>query len=590
MTVSSYLELYTSFIGWHFFSVVAELLAATGVIWLPLIFLIIESVKKARSSMHANAGAIAAYEGVETNAALMIIMMSLVLYPAIPFSAQEVRVTSQANCATYEDLNKTLATAADDAYPQLSRSAAVTNGVRVPVWWGIVLGLSGGVTHGVSSSLPCSSDLSELSHSLNAINVSDPDLREEYNRFVNECYVPAQSKIGRMENRPSGLQEAINNYPGDVYWPGGSALLSTHELYPMIRATRPVRGWPFREARDQDLITEIVTKEGGSEVRKRVQASPWGKPVCKEWWNGEASMESEGSWWNRFVGEPSSAKTVLENPNQGMKARLLAYSENEFGVLTKADVYLSQDAASAFDPAKYEEALIRRLVRQTPQDMTAGSGIGDSDEGVAAGGIAAASGAASGAASAAVAVGAGAAAVPAGIGALIGGTAVVASAASELAGLYAQVHILKKGLPFVQALLGMLVVMFLPFALVIGSYDLGTVIPASITLMAIKFFGAIWIVLGYLQSSLMTTMFPEEASFLLGADTLSVNALLIGLIFGFAHLGAIYVLFRVLGWGMQGANFGDLNMFGGGDMERSGRQAGASATNRAGTGAKVKLR
>lgn len=582
MTVSSYLELYTSFISWHFFSVVTELLATTGVIWLPLLFMIIDAVKKARSSMHSNAGAVAAYEGIEWNVAVMIMMMILVLYPLIPFSAQEVRITSAANCAAYDDLNETLATASDQSYPTLARSAAVLNGVHVPVWWSLALSLSGGVTHAVAASLPCSSDLSELSSSLSSINIGDPDLRGEYNRFVNECYVPAQSKIGRMENLPDDLNEALQNNPWDVYWPGGRVLLTTEPLYPLIRATHPVRGWSFREDRDQDLITEIVVKENGVEVKKRVQASPWGKPFCTEWWSGEAGAKPNTSWWSNFVGEPAAARLVLANPNKGMKARLLAYAEDEFDAVSKADVYLSQDVTSAFSTATYEDALIRRLVRQTPQDMTAGSGIGDTDEGVAAGGIAVASGV--------VPRVTAVAAAPLIGGAIIGTIAVAANAATELAGIYSQIYLLKKGLPFVQALLLLLIVMFLPFALVLGWYDLKTVIPATVVLMAIKFFGAIWIVLGYLQNGLMTAMFPEEAAFILGADTISINAIILGIVFGFAHLGAIYVLFKVLGWGLQGAGFGEINMFGGAEMGSAGRSGGKSAASGAISTSKAKMK
>ena len=239
MTVSSYLELYTSFIGWHFFSVVTELLATTGVIWLPLIFMLIDAVKKARSSMHSNAGAVAAYEGIEVNVAFMIVMMILVLFPTIPFTAQEVRITSAANCAAYDELNETLATASDQSYPTLARSAAVLNGVRIPIWWSLAISLSGGVTHAVAASLPCSSDLSELSSSLSAINIGDPDLRGEYNRFVNECYVPAQSRIGRMENRPDSLREALQSNPGDVYWPGGERIIIHQPTVPDVQGHSP---------------------------------------------------------------------------------------------------------------------------------------------------------------------------------------------------------------------------------------------------------------------------------------------------------------------------------------------------------------
>ena len=269
MSVTGYLALYTTLIGWQQYQNLWNLMVGTGLVFIPFIGIVLTSFIEPFESQEPKSAAVIALRRlmIKTVGALLIIEFCCV--PTVPLDPKvlhfEPVCVANAPVATPGHTGTTY----DNKFE-------VPTGVKVPIIWYLVMAVSNGFTHAANEGLRCSPiNYQALQDQLNLSNITSPTLKKETVAFYNDCYIPAYSKY--MSNDiTTGQQTSITQAQAtygqdDLGWLGSHAFLMTSGFYDSFSAEEPIAGFPFNPTRDQF--------EG--QVNNH---SPWGKPSCKVWW------------------------------------------------------------------------------------------------------------------------------------------------------------------------------------------------------------------------------------------------------------------------------------------------------------------
>ena len=338
--------------------------------------------------------------------------------------------------------------------------------------------------------IPCVEDLRALSQQAGSANISDPQLRREYDRFASECYIPALSKFQREQ--PDNSVITSNYGENDPNWIGSHTFLTFPGYYDYYRAKAPVAGCPF----DSDRDTEYGGVSPGA-----------GRPFCSGWWDGSEC-------------------------GTGLKKKLV----DEAGFLDRARaVRDSLFGAGSFSNEKLADTIIQNMQANGPPNWT-GVDYGGSAPAVAAG-----------------AGGAGIAATG-GIAAWLGwpvaatagaaGLAMAGSVASDLVGYYMTMYMIRHGAPMAQALILMAIYFLLPLVIVLSRYRLGTMFLVAIAILAIKFWSTLWMVAWWVDQHLFKMMYPN-AGILFGNGSWGIDRLILDMITTSLYL-ALPILFTIV--------------------------------------------
>ncbi|MGR3808208.1 conjugal transfer protein TraG N-terminal domain-containing protein [Pasteurella testudinis] len=216
-------------------------------------------------------------------------------------------------------------TIVDTANTQFSNVQTEMSGksASVPIWWGFTHTLNKAVTQAAVASIPCKPDLRQIRFDVQHTKISSPVLLQEVRDFVEQCFVPARTKIKRQQIELNEVQAR------DVDWIGSNLLLTSEGLYDSYRSHAPRKQWAYNATRDAGLPN---TGDGGF-------------PTCKQWWSDD---------------------------KVGLKSRLLA--EFKPGVLGSINKLFSSKK-------DYEDSIIRSLVRPENIEVSTGnaySGYGGS--------------------------------------------------------------------------------------------------------------------------------------------------------------------------------------------------------------------
>ena len=275
MGVNSYAEIFTTLIGWHLYGVIWDVLASTGIVYLPFLWIILENWRAAFIDGEEAGGAAAGLRAIEVEIYIGLVVMLIACVPngITTLNRAEVFYAPPATTA-----NPTPVTATGDA-PQSTFGSTLGGTppeVRVPAWWYTVMAISSGVTSAIISGAGLSlDDLRKVVEASRRASIDDARLRYEAQRFYNECYIPARSKY-LSSQQSATTQAALETYGvDDTEWIGSHAFREDPDLYPIMHAEHEVPGWPVDPVRDRDQATAPIPPE-------------WGRPTCKEWWEGGA--------------------------------------------------------------------------------------------------------------------------------------------------------------------------------------------------------------------------------------------------------------------------------------------------------------
>lgn len=274
MGVDSYLELFTTIYGWAFAAIIRDVLVATGIIYLPFIFLIVETWMEAHQSVAVD-GADAAWMirkmEIELGCAIFVMAMCFTTVPFLTLSQASLNYAPQPTvmnpapaAVTGNTSNSTYTTA----------FGSVPGTVEVPPWWMTVMGLSAGFNQAVISGVGANSTgFRQLEEMVRMATVEDPVVRGQLQRFTNECWVPARSQYLAAQT-PLGAAgaAAVSTYgETDTEWIGSHVFQVEPGYYDTLAAASGVPGFAVNATQDAD-------------VAQSAQPPQSGRPTCNQWW------------------------------------------------------------------------------------------------------------------------------------------------------------------------------------------------------------------------------------------------------------------------------------------------------------------
>lgn len=270
MSVTGYLALYTTLLGWQQYQNLWQIALGTGLIYLPFVSIVLTSTIGPFTSMGAKDAAQIATRRLVLNMLSAFFVIAVACAPTMPLDPKVLHFSPLCQSNTQPATPGNTGTTYDNALP-------VPTGVNIPILWYLVMAFSNGITHAASASLPCMPfDYRELHSQLNLSTIQDPQLKDEVSRFYQECYVPAYSTYlsGQMtsEQQQAVQQSLAQNGKDDIGWLGSQTFLNVPGFYDSHNAQSPVAGFPFDPDRD--------IEEG--QVQNHSQ---WGNPDCKTWWS-----------------------------------------------------------------------------------------------------------------------------------------------------------------------------------------------------------------------------------------------------------------------------------------------------------------
>lgn len=436
MGVNSYAEIFTTLIGWHMYNVIWDVLASTGIVFVPFVAMIVSHWRTAFIDGEEAGGASAGLRALELDVYIGLFVLMLAGVPT-SLTALNRSAVFYAPPATTANPSPTTATGAS---PQSTFGMTLSGTppvVNVPVWWYSVMAVSSGVTTAIVSGAGLSlDDVRRVTDAAKHASVDSPQLRHELQRFYNECYIPARTRFLGAPASPAA-NAAITTYGvDDPEWIGSHVFRDDPDLYGALYADREVPGWAVDPTRDADRVGHPVPPT-------------WGRPTCKEWWEGSAS-------------------------GQGLRTRLVGAAAST----SDLDALVTTFGASLSAERRAD------LVAQTLLDKTK---LAVTSEPY----VPANSGAFKEA---------------------VSSTAAAIAGFITTIFTWLATAVLKPSLPFIQALLLMGIYMLMPFVMVFSSYSLLTLIYGAIAIFTIKMWSVLWFVTDFLDDKLALAIYPDANS------------------------------------------------------------------------------
>jgi len=279
MSVTGYLALYTTLIGWQQYQNLWLLMVGTGLVFIPFIGIVLKSFLEPFESQEPKSAAVIALRRLMIQIVGALLVIEFCCVPTVPLNPKVLHF--EPACVDHA----TLATPGHTGTTYDNQFKAATD-VKVPIIWYLVMAVANGFTHAATEGLTCSPiNYRELQTQLNLTRITDPHVKKETIEFYNDCYVPAYSHY--MSGHLTDTQKAdIARYQrqygkSDLGWIGSQAFLHTPGFYDANAAQQPIPGFLFDPTRDQF--------EG--QVSNH---SKWGEPTCRAWWSdGENGLQTK---------------------------------------------------------------------------------------------------------------------------------------------------------------------------------------------------------------------------------------------------------------------------------------------------------
>lgn len=299
MSVESLLALYTTYYGWLLHNILWEIFVHTGIIFLPLIGILVSSYIDTATSQEAREASTTSLRQVEVNMVIAFIVLILGGFPTMVLEVKKLHYIDfcghQAIRGAKGKVEKIKFGKTKTGLDKIYRTAMFINGeyVKVPLFFYSIMSLSGSINAMVKTKLPCANLKADITSVRNHI-IKDDTLRWELARFKMECHGRAQAKFDRYiksqfkggdlapwEYNYSQTQEEYINRVRLVYqhkkavrqrnYLGNVAYLSYDFLYPALRAKNSVYGFKAKGR---------YSKRYGRTLNDQEHYDP----SCYEWW------------------------------------------------------------------------------------------------------------------------------------------------------------------------------------------------------------------------------------------------------------------------------------------------------------------
>lgn len=273
MVVDSKLELFTTLFGWLFYNSIWEVLVATGIVFLPFIGMVIDTVISVYRNEDAEEAGNTSLRVLEVDFFIAFFVLMIAASPAIPLSATELSYTPRAVIGNPNPETSTPAVSRSTYGSNIS-FVDYPNSVELPVFWYAVISFTTGFNRAIIEDIPPSLDLREYANNLRELRIDDAALQAEINDFFRDCYIEARSQY--MDERPNtiAINDLLDQYgKADTEWMGSHVFLETPGYYDSLRSDAIREGFPYSQLRDLEWDVG--------------DAPIFGKPFCNEWWSND---------------------------------------------------------------------------------------------------------------------------------------------------------------------------------------------------------------------------------------------------------------------------------------------------------------
>lgn len=520
MTVNSFMEIYTTLIGWSLYSSVWAVLVGTGIVFLPFILLLTETFLTTQTSMEANAGSTATVRIMEVKLVFVLTAVVLAAQPTISLTPNQVEY-SHPSCDRGTARAGATGTTLDSSVGAARPGALNGNSdIKVPAWWYGLLQLTSGINHALISSFPCIPDIRAYDQAVRSASIQSRDLRREYDRFANECWIPALTEYNRLSQggesesaRREAIAQRLNAHGDqDPQWLGSRVFREVPGFYDELRAHRPVPGYAFDAERDNEYAAGFEPD--------------YGRPTCQEWWEGTNGAPSSGGLQARLLDELGWSETS----SAWRKLREDEGWANWAGNRLRAFFTGDEDAVA--------EHALKALVERGPPRVATNYGdfwAAEQASELRPSSFYTLEGMAHKVGAAYMAV--------AGL-----------SAGAEIAGFHMDMWIVRSAADMVQALILLAIYGLLPFILVFSNFRWSAIFTATATIFAVKFWSVLWMLAWWLDQNLWAAMYPDPG-LLFGPGSLGKERLLLNAIVSALYIGLPIMFSMVIGWaGIKGAD------------------------------------
>jgi hypothetical protein len=455
MGVSSYVEFVTTLLSWILYENIFNVLADSGIVFIPFIGIILGHVISTRKAGDdEGAAAVQSVKRIETDVIVTLFVMMVAVIPVSTVSLGEMRYSKpQLSCkkdAALINGNDTKTTV-DYTLDTIGGESG-----KAPVWWAIMHMLSKSVTSASIAGIPCSYELASVEVTMASTKIEDPAVRAELQRFIQDCFRPGYAQFVY-----DGANGVANADQSDVKWIGSEHLISNY--YNRFYSKRAHPDFPFNETRDAGY-------EGSRNTG--------GHPYCNEWWT---------------------------TGNVGMRAKLLSAFPRAVmdDYVYDNDNLISISANRNISQAEREDIFLRKYFQvhsgstnRTGLPLGVSYAVSGSDiRGSAQATV-------GGVASAAVS------SITEFFKDIFAGAAGAVGAAISAPGHISEGEAVRKSISFVQSFLLLMFVSLLPFLLVFSSYKISTIIMLTLIYFSFHFLSFIW-ALAYWLDNHLTTMVTQ---------------------------------------------------------------------------------
>jgi hypothetical protein len=315
--------------------------------------------------------------------------------------------------------------------------------VNIPVWWYAILAMSSGLNHAVVAGLPSAADMRTYEQQARLATIADPGLRREVSDFYSQCYIPARSNYQIERPATAAINTLLATYgPDDPDWMGSHVYRDTPGYYDSLRPSMQISGWIYIAARDTEYEPTVPPT--------------WGKPYCKEWWEGGSI---------------------------GLREKLI----NEADTTSAGFSGLVVAVAPALATEKQNDAVARAVLSNSPpiwsnNDLVAtnagSTGILNTAENLVKSGLAA-------------------------------GGVLTASALFSVT-----MTAILQALPIIQAVLLLGIYALLPLVVVLSRYSISMMVIGAMAIFTVKFWSVLWYLALWVDQNLILSMYPDVNIFL----------------------------------------------------------------------------
>lgn len=275
MAVDSKLELFTMLFGWLFYNSIWEVLVATGIVFLPFVGIVLDTVISTYTNEDAEAAGNTSLRIMEIEFFIAFFVVMLTGVPAVPLSATELSFTPR---AIIGEPNQPTVTPEDSGstYGGSVSFVDYPNSVDLPVFWYVVLGFTSGFNRAVIEDIPPTLDLREYADDLRELRIEDPEVQAEINDFFRDCFIEARSMYLEARPRSATIDALLDRYGvTDTEWLGSHVFLETPGYYDSLRSEAIREGFVYSQLRDLEWTMD--------------DHPVYGRPFCTEWWT-DATM------------------------------------------------------------------------------------------------------------------------------------------------------------------------------------------------------------------------------------------------------------------------------------------------------------